>query len=98
MVNTGSTITEMVKKTSGGEISVRDLVAQHLDRIQKDDPSINSFITVLSDKALERADQLDTLDINTKKEMPLFGVPIAIKDNICTEGIKTTCGSKMLSS
>lgn len=98
MVNTGSTITELVKKTSEGEISVRDLTAQHLDRIQKDDPTINSFITVLSDKALERASQLDSLDSNSKKEMPLFGIPIAIKDNICTEGVKTTCGSKMLSS
>ncbi|HLV33238.1 MAG TPA: Asp-tRNA(Asn)/Glu-tRNA(Gln) amidotransferase subunit GatA [Chitinispirillaceae bacterium] len=98
MVNTGSTITETVMKTRCGQIRVEALVSQFLDRIQKEDPTINSFISVLTDEALKRAKQLDSLTENSRKEMPLFGIPIAIKDNICTAGIKTTCASKMLDS
>lgn len=98
MINTGSTITETVMKTRCGEIRVEDLVSQFLNRIQKEDSTINSFISVLTNEALKRAKHLDSLTENSRKEMPLFGIPIAIKDNICTAGIKTTCASKMLDS
>lgn len=98
MVNIDSTITETVQKTRSAQIRVRDLVSQFCDRIEKNDSTINSFISVLRDEALKRAEHLDSLPESVKKEMQLFGIPIAIKDNICTAGIRTSCASKMLES
>lgn len=68
-----------------------DLVKEALDNIKNS--SLNSFITV-NDKALDDALELDKMDVD--KDNLLFGIPIAIKDNIVTNGLRTTCASKML--
>jgi aspartyl-tRNA(Asn)/glutamyl-tRNA(Gln) amidotransferase subunit A len=94
-----STITEAAKLMARGELKCRDVVERSLSLIaQKDSgPSgLHAFITVTADAALQRADELDALPDAAKASLPLFGVPIALKDLLCTRGVKTTCASKML--
>ena len=68
-----------------------------LDRIEKYDDEINAFITIDKTMALEQAQKADQ-DIYDNKILPLTGVPIALKDLLCTKGIKTTCGSQILNN
>jgi aspartyl-tRNA(Asn)/glutamyl-tRNA(Gln) amidotransferase subunit A len=91
-----TTIAEAVKKMAAGEIRCVDETTRCLDLIKTHNPAINAFLSVHADAALARASALDKLPAAEKKELPLFGVPIAIKDNICTRGRTTTCGSRML--
>ena len=74
------------------EVSAVDVVQNFLGRIDAVDPKIHAFLTVLKDEALEQARGIDA----KKQKGPLAGVPVAIKDNICIRGTKTTCGSKIL--
>lgn len=78
-----------------GEITAEAVVKAHLERISKYDENINAFITV-SEKAIEEAREIDVARKNGAKLGRLAGVPIAIKDMLCTEGIKTTAASKIL--
>ena len=77
------------------KISSRELVTDTLARIEAHNPAINAFITVDRDGALAAADAADQA-IAAGSAGPLAGVPIAHKDLFCTEGVLTTCGSKML--
>lgn len=78
------------------EISSVDAVSAVLDAIEKTDGSINAYITVNREQALARAAEVQA-DIDAGKLTgPLAGVPFAIKDNICTKGVKTSCASKIL--
>ena len=89
------TISELSKELHTKKISSRELTQFYLDRIQKLDPQLNSFITVTADNALKQADCADK-KIASGNSDPLTGIPIAQKDIFCTAGVKTTCGSKML--
>ncbi len=77
------------------EISSRELTQACLERIRGVDDRVQAFLTVTGDQALARADDADKR-IAAGERGPLLGVPIAIKDVLCTAGIATTCGSKML--
>ena len=88
-------ITEIKKKLINKEISSVELTKDYLKKIEEKNPSLGAFITVCSDEALKSAENADKL-ISEGKDAPLLGIPIAIKDNIVTKGIKTTCASKML--
>ncbi len=77
------------------QISSLELTAALLDRIEKHDDKIGAFITVDKDLALDQAKKADQ-DIANRNVSPLTGVPIALKDLLCTKGIKTTCASKIL--
>ena len=86
---------ELREMLDQGEISSVELTQYYLDRIKSIDTQIESFITVCEEEALEAARVAD--EVIARKEAKLFtGIPISIKDNICTEGILTTCASKML--
>ena len=78
------------------EISSREVSETVLARIEEIDGEINAFITVTADKALRQADEVDRRIASGEEVGPLSGVPIAIKDIICTRGIRTTCGSRIL--
>ncbi|MBO6108658.1 MAG: aspartyl/glutamyl-tRNA amidotransferase subunit A, partial [Eubacterium sp.] len=80
------------------ELSVVDVVLSSLEEIEKKDKDINAFITVCErEDLIKRAEQVQKqIDNGELKNSPLAGVPIAIKDNICTRGIRTTCGSAIL--
>lgn len=77
------------------EISVPELTEGYLARIQKYDDTIKSFITVTSERAMADAKAAQK-KIDAGNAGLLCGIPLAIKDNICTDGIRTTCASKML--
>lgn len=89
------TIAELSKELETKKISSVELTQFFLDRIQRFDKDINSFITVTAEQALQDAKLADDLRAQGKAGR-LTGIPIAQKDIFCTYGIKTTCASKML--
>lgn len=76
--------------------SVKEVVQEYLERIDKLDGKIGAFITVCADTALDDAREMDERLERGEDIGPLGGIPVAVKDNICTRDIKTTCASKML--
>jgi len=82
------------------KLNVAETVSAYIDTIEKNDKGYNAFLSVSKEKALARAkevqSQIDAAQAAGEALSPLAGVPIAIKDNISTEGIETTCASKML--
>ncbi|MDI7261801.1 MAG: amidase [Thermodesulfobacteriota bacterium] len=93
-------LSQLSRMIRNGEISSKRLVETYLERIRKiDGPNgINSYITVAADAALKDAEELDKLAEGKKFKGPLHGLPIAIKDNLDTKDLRTTGGSKILSS
>ncbi|WP_342594778.1 Asp-tRNA(Asn)/Glu-tRNA(Gln) amidotransferase subunit GatA [Salinicola lusitanus] len=89
------TLTELAKGLKAGDFSSRELTTSLLDRIERLDGEINSFVTVTRDQALAAADTADQARAKGESR-PLAGLPLAIKDIFCTQGIRTSCGSKML--
>ena len=77
-----------------GEVSVKEAAQAALDAVAEQDGALNAFITVTAERALSRAEQLQAGVKDAQS--PLYGVPMAIKDNICTKGVKTSCASKIL--
>lgn len=90
------TAVELGKKIKAKEITVKEAVLAALDRIEKVDKEINSFVTVDREGALKKADEVQKLIDEGKFTGPLAGVPMAVKDNMCTQGLLTTCSSKIL--
>ena len=88
---------ELSRAIKSKKISVRESLTPYLERIRANEDKLNSFITVLDeDELFKRADELQS-KIDAGEELsPFAGVPCAIKDNISTKGIRTTCASKML--
>ncbi|MAZ39761.1 MAG: Asp-tRNA(Asn)/Glu-tRNA(Gln) amidotransferase GatCAB subunit A [Legionellales bacterium] len=85
----------IANKLTKKEISAVELIQYFLDRINTHDKTLNSFVTVCEEQALQQAHAVDQL--RNKKKLPYYaGIPIAQKDIFCTQGIKTSCGSKML--
>ncbi|HSW69807.1 MAG TPA: Asp-tRNA(Asn)/Glu-tRNA(Gln) amidotransferase subunit GatA [Gammaproteobacteria bacterium] len=89
------TIAELSRDLAAKKISSVELTQYFLDRIKNFDGKLNSFITVTEDEALKNAKHADEW-IAAGKGGPLTGIPLAQKDIFCTQGIKTSCGSKML--
>ncbi len=89
------TITEAKKKLAAKEVSSVELTKAHLERIEKLDANLNAFITVTKDEALKAAQKADNL-LSSGQDLPLLGIPVALKDLFVTKGIKTTAGSKVL--
>jgi aspartyl-tRNA(Asn)/glutamyl-tRNA(Gln) amidotransferase subunit A len=72
------------------------LVESFYERIQKEDGEIGAFLTLTKERALEQADRIDRMAAEGKTLPPLGGVPVAVKDVMCTRGVRTTAGSKIL--
>ncbi len=86
---------DMRKALDSKEISAKELAKSYLDRIKKYDGEIKSYITVTEELAYEQAEKAQEI-IDKGEAKALTGIPVAIKDNICTQGVRTTCASRIL--
>lgn len=88
------TALELGRAIASGDVTIPQATKAALEEITQRDQRLNSCITVLTEQAMERAEDLQK---GLKPGLsPLYGVPLLLKDNLCTQGIKTTCGSKLL--
>ena len=90
------TLEQLVEQVSAGEVKATDSVAGALKQIETLNPGLNAFISTCSESAMQQAEEIDRRIANGQEVGPLAGVPVAIKDGICTKGHQTTAGSKML--
>lgn len=90
------TAVELGKKIKAKEVSAVEAAQAALDAIEKKEATVNSFVTVDKEKALARAKEVQAGIESGIYTNPLAGVPVAIKDNMCTDGMLTTCSSKIL--
>ncbi len=90
------TVHELQEKLSKKEISITNITKAYVENIEKHEKDVQAFITPLSKEALEKAKELEAKVESGEISGSLAGIPIGIKDNICTKGIRTTCASKML--
>ena len=81
---TDLTVHELMEKVKNKEITIEEITKAYVDRINEKEPEVNAFVSTRLDEAI------------AESKNPEAGIPIGIKDNICTKGIKTTCSSKML--
>lgn len=85
---------EIRNAVNSKQISAREVAEAALSRIDAADAKLGAFLTVARDQVFSRADEIDRLV--REQPLPLAGVPVAVKDNICTRHLRTTCGSRML--
>ena len=98
---TDLTLRQAAASLRQGEISSRELTQAYLNRIERLEPDLHAFITLVPEKALQMADAADQRLKETRREgeaatPPLLGVPIAVKDVLCVADIRCTCGSRIL--
>ncbi|MGB2988719.1 MAG: amidase, partial [Candidatus Zixiibacteriota bacterium] len=92
---TGWRLKEMMLQ---GEVSSEEIVSSVFDQIRRVNPDMNAFITLTEKQARETAGKIDDRRKKGENLGALSGLPVAVKDNICTRGIRTTCASKILSN
>ncbi len=91
------TAVQLGKKIKSGEVTAEEAAKAALEKIKKSEKKLNSYVTVLDEEAiLSRAREVQTDIDRGKLTGPLAGVPVAIKDNLCTKSVLTTCSSKIL--
>jgi len=93
--NGNITIHEAARLLSSRQLSSVELTRAYLDRISEVEPKVRALVTVTSELALKQAEEADK-KLASDNCSPLTGVPVVVKDNMCTRGIRTTCSSKML--
>ena len=93
---TSLTVHELQEKLEKNEITSEEIVKAYVDRINDKEKDVKAFVTTLCDEALEEAKKVDNERKAGKELSSLAGIPIGIKDNMCTKGVKTTCSSRML--
>ena len=94
-MNTPATLAETRDAVVSGARSAADVCREALARIDAADPSLHAFHTVTAERALARATEIDT-NLARFRSAPLAGVPVGLKDNICTNGVRTTASSRIL--
>lgn len=90
------TAVELGQKIKNKEVTVKEAVEESLRRIESIEKDVNSFVTVDKEGALKQAEEIQKKIDAGELNGPLAGVPVAIKDNMCTKGLLTTCSSKIL--
>lgn len=96
MTMVGSTAREIAAAVRAGEVTAREVVAGHLDRIERLNPTIGAFRVVRREQALAEADAVDSR--HDRYSLPLAGVPVAVKDNVAVAGERVTHGSRAVRS
>lgn len=92
------TAVQLGKKIKSGEVTSPEAVKAALGQIKAMEPVLNSFVSIEEDRALKQAEDVQKRIQAGELTGPLAGVPVAVKDNICIEGMRTTCSSKILSN
>ncbi len=93
---TDLTVHELVEKLKNKELTSVEITKAYTDRIKEKESDVQAFVTTLEDDAMKKAEEIDSKRAEGKENSDFAGIPIGIKDNICTKGVKTTCSSKML--
>ena len=93
---TNLTVHELMEKLGNNELTSEEITKAYVDRINDKEKDVNAFVTTLCDEALEKAKKMDEKRKSGDIKSNLAGIPIGIKDNLCTKGVKTTCSSRML--
>ncbi len=92
------TLHELQKKFTAGDVTACEIVQAYTLRMNQVEPKVKAYITVEKESAMVQAEELDRKLKGWRRTLPLMGMPLAIKDNICTEGVLTTCASRILGS
>ena len=93
------TALELSRRIKGGELSAREALDALYAKIDECDGTYNCYVTACREEAYREADEVQKrIDAGELKDAPLAGVPVSVKDNICTKGILTSCSSKILSN
>ena len=90
------TVHELQEKLKNKELTVTEIIKAYSDRIKEKEPEVQAFITELTEQGIKQAEEIQKRIDNGEDLGDLAGIPIGIKDIICTKGVKTTCASKML--
>ena len=96
MAGAQSTAAALASSVASGSTKARDILERHLAAIEAREPEIHAFNLVTADEARAQADAVDSAVAAGRPVGPLAGVPVAVKDNMCTRGIPTTCSSRIL--
>ncbi len=84
-----------MEEVKNGNFTIEEFISKTIEQIKKYDEKLHAYLS-LNENAIEQAKNLDKKIKNKEKVGSCFGMPISIKDNICVQGGKTTCASKML--
>ena len=93
---TNLTVHELVEKLKSNELTSEEITKAYIDRINDKEKDVGAFVTLTTDDAEKKASEIDNQRKENKETPQFAGIPIGIKDNLCTKGVKTTCSSKML--
>ena len=88
--------TDAAAKIKSQELTAEECLHSIFQRIKDSEGKVHAFVTLVEEKALIKAKETDSSIRKRKKAGVLAGVPVAVKDNICTRGVPTTCSSRML--
>ena len=90
------TVHELQEKLAAKELTITEITKAYVDRINEKEKDVQAFITLQTDEAMKKAEEIEAKVNNGEVNSAFAGIPIGIKDNLCTKGVKTTCASKML--
>ena len=93
---TDLTVHELIEKLKSKEVTISEINEAYVNRIIEKETDVKAFVTPLTDTALEQAKQIEEKVKSGEITFEFAGIPIGIKDNMCTKGVRTTCSSKML--
>ena len=90
------TVHELQEKIKNKELTITEITKAYADRINEKERDVQAFVTTLTDEAVKQAEEIQAKVESGEISGEFAGIPIGIKDNMCTKGVKTTCSSRML--